>query len=72
MSSRKILALVLIAAGILGLIYGSFTYTTTTHDAKVGPFELSIQDKERVNIPVWAGFAAILGGAALLLLRPKG
>ncbi|MDX1999440.1 MAG: hypothetical protein SF066_17105 [Thermoanaerobaculia bacterium] len=72
MTSRKILALVLIAAGILSLVYGSFTYTKTTHDAKVGPFELSIKDKERVNIPVWAGLAAILGGATLLLLRPKG
>lgn len=72
MSPLKILAIVLIAAGIIGLVYGSFTYTKTTHDAKVGPFELSIKDKERVNIPVWAGVAAILGGGVLLLLRPKG
>lgn len=71
MNPLKILAIVLLAAGILALVYGSFTYTKTTHDAKVGPFEFSIKDKERVNIPVWAGVAAIVAGGALLLVRPK-
>jgi len=68
----KIVALLLIAAGILGLVYGGFTYTKTTHEAKVGPFELSVKDKERVNIPVWAGAGAIVAGAALLFVGRKG
>ncbi len=67
MSSNKIIALVLIIAGVLGLAYGSFTYTKQTHDAKVGPIELSVKDKETVNIPVWAGVGAIVIGAGLLL-----
>jgi len=46
-SALKIVALLLIAAGVVGLLYGGFTYTKTTHDAKVGPFEFSIKDKER-------------------------
>ena len=71
MSPLKIAALVLIVAGIIGLAYGGITYTRTTHDAKVGPFEMSIKDKETVKIPVWAGVGAIVVGAVLLLVRKK-
>ena len=71
MSALKIVAIVLIAAGIVGLIYGGITYTKSTHEAKVGPFEFSVQDKETVNIPVWAGVGAIVLGGVLLLVRGK-
>jgi hypothetical protein len=71
MSALKIVAILLIAAGICGLVYGSITYTKTTHDAKVGPFEFSVKDKETVNIPVWAGVGAIVIGGGLLFLRTK-
>ena len=64
----KIIAIVLIVAGVLGLGYGSFSYTKQTHDIKMGPIELSVQEKETVNVPVWAGVGAIAIGAALLLL----
>jgi hypothetical protein len=66
MSGTKIAAIVLIIAGVLGLAYGQFTYTKETHDAKVGPIELSVKDKETVNVPVWAGVGAIVIGAGLL------
>jgi hypothetical protein len=67
MNSTKIAAIVLIIAGVLGLAYGQFTYTKETHDAKLGPIELSVKDKETVNIPVWLGVGAIVVGAGLLL-----
>jgi uncharacterized membrane protein YidH (DUF202 family) len=67
MSSTKIIALVLIIAGALGLAYGKFTYTKETHEAKVGPIELSVKDKETVNVPMWLGIGAIVVGAGLLL-----
>jgi hypothetical protein len=70
-SALKIVALLLIAAGILGLVYGGITYTKTTHDAKVGPFEVSVKDKETIDVPVWAGVAAIVVGGALLLVPRK-
>ena len=71
MNSVKILAIALIAAGILALVYGSFSYTKETHEAKLGPIELSVKDKETVNIPVWAGVGAIVAGGALLLFAGK-
>ena len=71
MNAVKMAAVVLIAAGILGLVYGSFSYTKDTHVAKLGPIELSVKEKETVNIPVWAGVGAIVIGGALLLVGGK-
>ena len=68
MNALKIAAVVLIAAGVLGLAYRSFSYTKDTHEAKLGPIELSVKDKETVNIPVWAGVGAIVIGGGLLLV----
>ena len=67
MNAVKIVAVTLIAAGILGLVYGSFSYTKETHHATLGSLELSIKDKETVNVPVWAGVGAIVMGGVLLL-----
>ena len=69
MNAVKMLAIVLIVLGGLGLMYGSFTYTKETHQAKLGPIELSVKDKETVNVPVWAGVGAIVAGVILLFVR---
>ena len=71
MSGNKILAIVLIVVGLLGVMYGKFSYTKETHEAKLGPIEMSVKEKQTVNIPAWAGVAAIAAGAALLLVRKK-
>jgi uncharacterized membrane protein YidH (DUF202 family) len=71
MSTVKIVAIVLIAAGVLGLVYGSFSYTKESHDVKLGPLELSVKEKQTVNVPVWAGVGAIVAGALLLLARKE-
>lgn len=71
MNGVKIAAIVLIVAGVLGLLYGSFSYTKETHDVKLGPIELSVEDKQTVNVPVWAGVGAIAIGGVLLLLGGK-
>jgi len=71
MNAVKIAAIVLILGGILGLVYGGFTYTRQTHEAKLGPIELSVKDKQTVNVPVWASVGAIVIGGALLLFGSK-
>ena len=68
MSAVKILAIALIAAGTLGLVYGNFSYTKETHEAKIGSLELSVKDKETVNVPLWAGVGAIVVGGLLFLV----
>lgn len=71
MNPIKIFSIVLIAAGTLGLIYGGFSYTKDTSALKVGPLELSLKEKETVNIPLWASVAAIVGGVVLLGVSGK-
>ncbi len=69
MNAVKMLAIVLIVAGALGLLYGGFTYTKDTHQAKLGPIVLSVTEKESVNIPIWAGVGALVAGIFLLVTR---
>jgi hypothetical protein len=64
----RLIAIVLIIAGTLGLIYGGFSYTKDRSDVKIGPLQFSIAEKERVNVPVWAGAGGIALGALLLLI----
>jgi TRAP-type C4-dicarboxylate transport system permease small subunit len=71
MNTLKIAAILLIVAGALGLAYGSFSYTKETHGAKIGPIELSVNERQTVNVPIWAGVGAIVIGGALLLLGSK-
>lgn len=67
MNAARILAIVLIAAGVLGLLYHGFTYTKASHEAKIGSLELSLQHKETVDVPNWLGVGAIVAGVGLLL-----
>jgi TRAP-type C4-dicarboxylate transport system permease small subunit len=67
MNALKIVALALIAAGVLGLIYGGFTYTKNSREAKIGPLEMTMAHKQTVNVPVWAAVGAIVVGAGLLV-----
>jgi hypothetical protein len=67
----KIAAIVLIGAGILGLVQGGYTYTTRTHEARVGPIDMSVNEDRHVSIPVWVSVGAIVLGGGLLLVRGR-
>jgi len=69
--AMRTIAIVLLVAGVLGLMYGGFSYTRQTHDAKVGPLEISVSESQRVNVPMWMGMALVVGGAGLLLSAKK-
>jgi hypothetical protein len=71
MSGLRILGLILILGGVAGLMYGRFSYISETHDAKIGPLEFSVQEKETVHIPDWLGAGAIVAGALLLVAGRK-
>ncbi|HKB55676.1 MAG TPA: hypothetical protein VKD22_16880 [Ramlibacter sp.] len=68
MNAARVVGIVLIVAGVLGLAYGSFSYTKDTTPVKLGPLELSVKEKHTVNVPVWAGIGAIAIGALLLVV----
>jgi hypothetical protein len=71
MSAQKMIALVLLVGGILGVVYGGFSYTRETHTADLGPLHISVAEKERVNVPMWAGVGAIVIGGLLLVVSGK-
>lgn len=67
MNAIKMAGFALIVAGVLGLVYGSFSYTKETHQAKLGPIEISVKDTETINVPVWVGVGAIVIGSLLVV-----
>jgi len=67
MNAVRIVAILLIVAGGLGLAYGQFSFTKDTHKTTLGPLELSVKDTQTVDVPVWAGVGGIVVGVALLL-----
>lgn len=71
MDGQRIAAIVLIVAGTLGLAYGGFSFTRDTHDMEIGPLQISVDEKEYVNVPMWAGIGAIALGGGLLVWRKK-
>ena len=71
MNPVRLVAIIIIVAGALGLLYGSFSYTKATHDVKLGPIEFSVKEKETVNVPMWTGIGAIVVGGLLLGFSSK-
>jgi hypothetical protein len=71
MNMVKVVGVVLIVAGVLGVVFSSFSFTKETHEAKLGPIELSIKEKQTVNVPVWASVAAIVVGGLLLVVGSR-
>lgn len=72
MNAIKLVAAALIVSGVLGLVYGGFSYTKDTTAVKLGPLELSVQERKTVNVPLWAGIGAIVAGGVLLVASGKG
>jgi uncharacterized membrane protein YidH (DUF202 family) len=71
MNVVKVIGVILIVGGTLGLVYGGVSYTKERQAAKIGPFELSMSEKETISIPTWLSVGAIVVGAASLLLSKK-
>jgi uncharacterized membrane protein YdcZ (DUF606 family) len=72
MKTKQIVAILLIVGGVLALAYRGFSYTKETHEARIGPLELQVTEKQRVDLPVWLGAGAVLAGVVLLVTGKKG
>ena len=68
---KTVIALVLIVGGVLALVYRVFSFTKERHEAKLGPLAIRVDEKKRVDVPVWAGAIAVAGGVVLLIADRK-
>ena len=71
MNPTRLVGLILVVGGALALAYGGFSYTKDSSAVKIGPVELSVKQKETVNIPLWAGIGAVVAGGLLLAFGKK-
>lgn len=71
MNSSKIIGIMLIVAGALGVVYGGFSFTKETTGLKIGSMELKVQEQETVNVPMVVSAGVIALGVFLLMLRHK-
>jgi len=71
MNTKQIIAVLLITVGVLGLVYGGFSFTKKTDEANIGPIHLSVDEKKHVNIPIWAGVGGVLLGGLMLFANRK-
>jgi len=71
MGMTKIIGILLIVAGTLGLIYGGFSYTKDTHTADIGALHLTVNETQQVYVPVWVGLGTLLMGVLLLVVPRK-
>lgn len=68
----KSIGIVVLVLGILAVVYGGFSYTKDSTAMKLGPVELQVKEKETVNVPLWAGLAAIGAGGLIFLGGRRG
>ena len=71
MSGTKILGIIFVVGGLLGLVFGHFEYTKETHEGQIGPIKFSVIEKETAVIPTWASVVSIVGGVVLRVVARK-
>ena len=71
MNTSRLIGIVLIVAGALGLVYGGFSYTRESTGIKLGPLELKVQERERINVPIVLSAGALAIGIFLLVFKAK-
>lgn len=71
MNAARITGIVLIVLGLAGFFTGGFSFTKDTTAAKVGPIQLTVKEKESVNIPQWLSLGAVVLGAVVLVIGFK-
>ena len=68
MNALRLTGAIQIVLGLAGFFTGGFSFTKETTQAKIGPLELTVKDKESVNVPQWLSLGAIALGAVVLVL----
>ncbi len=68
MTALRIIGAALLILGLAGFLTGGFSFTKETTHAQLGPLQLSVQERESVNVPQWLSIGAMVAGAVVLVL----
>jgi hypothetical protein len=69
MPRLRLIAIVLIVAGLFGLVYDRISYVKESHELKIGSLELAVKERETINVPLWCSVVAVAAGVTLLASR---
>jgi hypothetical protein len=72
MSSKTVIALILVVLGIIALAYQGFTYTTRKKVVDVGPIQATKEEHHSVPLPPIVGAIALVGGIIVLISDRRG
>ena len=66
---NRIIGIILIVLGLVGLVWGGITYTTREKVVDIGPIHASRDKTHTIPLPPIAGALALIGGVVLLAAR---
>lgn len=66
-----LLGTILIALGVIALVYEGITYTTSRTVVDIGPLKAKVEEKRMIPVPPALALAAVIGGAALILAASR-
>lgn len=67
----RVLGVVLIVLGIVGLVLGGITFTRERTVAEIGPVEVQAEERETLPIPAIAAGAAVVAGIVLVVVGSR-
>jgi hypothetical protein len=67
----KLLGIVLIVLGVVGVLYGGFTWTTKDKVVDLGPVEVTKNETHSVPLPPIAGAVSLIAGTALIVMSGR-
>jgi hypothetical protein len=71
MKTSTVVAIILIAVGIIAFIYQGFTYTTREQVVNLGPVHVTEEKTKTFPLPPIVGAIAVVGGLVLLIAGGK-
>lgn len=71
MNTTKLLAIILIAVGIIAFAYQGISYTSRESVVDLGPLHVTAEKSHTLPLPPIVGALTLLGGLALLLMDGK-
>jgi len=72
MKPKMIVAILLIALGVVAFAYQGINYTTRGKDVNIGPFHMTTEHEHHVPLPPILGAIALIGGIVLLVVDRRG